>query len=122
MGIDRRALLAVALAAGVGWVQDAGAAEGRKMSFGGHVRETVPREKWFVMNGGSSKKYAQVKIRYDAGTKWSGLPRKGGVPAVGAPVRVECTEQKDGSWRAVSVWVQDPKDQPTQGGVKTMPR
>jgi len=85
------------------------------MTFGGSVREANPREKSFVMNGGASKKYARVKVRYDDATKWTGLPRKAGMPAVGAPVRVECVEEKDGTFRAVSIRLQNPNEKPVGG-------
>jgi hypothetical protein len=116
---------AICLAAMIG----SGAAEaqppGRKTSasaapsppkvFGGRVLEVDPKNTWFVMQGGGSKRYPRVRIQHDKKTRWTGIKAKAAKLKPGDSVRVNATLVKDITFKAVDVEVQDPNAQPVAG-------
>jgi hypothetical protein len=81
-------------------------------TFGGKVLEVNDRERWFVMQGGASKRYARVKILVAKTTSWTGVASKRNKLRPGDPVRVVAAPDTETAFRAVSVQVLDPSEKP----------
>lgn len=83
----------------------------RPMIFGGKVLEVHQDQRWFLMNGGASRKYSRVRILHDLKTKWTGVPLAGRALRLGEPVQVTVVPTGD-AFRAVNVLVLDPNAVP----------
>src|SRR2546426_378658 len=94
--------------------QPALAGEDTKL-FVGPVLQTNPREGWFIMRGGGSKRYARVQIRCDGKTQWSGIDIKQKKVKPGDPVRVTAVPDKAGRFRAITLHKIDPHQKPSMG-------
>lgn len=92
----------------------------RPKLFGGKVLEVHQDQRWFLMNGGASRKYSRVRINYDAQTKWTGVPLDGRALQIGEPVQVTATPQGT-AFRASQVLVLDPNATPG-GSSPTRPK
>ncbi|MCC2668426.1 MAG: hypothetical protein K0Q72_897 [Armatimonadetes bacterium] len=101
----------------LGGMEPPAQAQAGRKTFGGKVLKSHAAAGWFVMKGGASKKYAQVRINFDKKTRWGGVPLKGRSLREGDPVQVIGVPAGDGAFRALTVDLQDPNAQP--GGSRT---
>lgn len=80
--------------------------------FGGRVLKVDPRARLFIITGGASKRYPEVRVVHDKSTHWLGPVRNGQGLKPGDHVQVDVTEQAPGTFRAVTVRVRDPNIKP----------
>jgi hypothetical protein len=112
----RLALFLPALAAALACAAPASAMDPAPRIFGGKVLQSNAQQKWFLMSPGASKRYSQIKVIYDAKTRWTGPPAKQKHLAVGDFVNVTVASAANGAFRATLVRINDPKQRPAGMG------
>jgi hypothetical protein len=112
----RLALLLPALTAALACAVPASAMDPAPRIFGGKVLQSNAQQKWFLMSPGASKRYSQIKVVYDAKTRWTGPPAKLKRLAVGDFVSVTAASAANGAFRATMVRINDPKLRPSGAG------
>jgi hypothetical protein len=93
----------------------ASAAPAARKTFLGPVLSVERANRWFVMKGGSSKRYPEVKMLLGKDTRWIGTAPKPKTLKPGDVVRVEGTLVDGTTFRAATVSLQQPMSPSARG-------
>jgi hypothetical protein len=107
--------LALALPETCAPASSAPASPAPRKTFLGQVLSVDRANRWFVMKGGSSKRYPEVKMLLGKDTRWGGVAPKPKALKPGDVVRAEGTLVDGTTFRAVTVSIQQPMTPSARG-------